>query len=636
MTIHKNVSLRMKLILTMGLMMIVLASAINVASYRQYERAIRHHVEHDNHTGIRVLVQHLIDRFDTLTYDLSGDGEISDVTWAAFPAAFDADLTDQIRYLTGMHATVFRFDPASGNFVRMATTARDADENRMVGTNLANVDAAAALRAGTEFSDLIDGRTREIFARYQPVFGPDGSVIGAIAVGRAADDYRALLSEVFLGALAVALPVLAVMLALGLFIIRRMLAPLGDMATAIVALSKGELDTEVRYSDRKEEIGEISNGLLVLRESMRDAERLQAAEAERLERDAVKQREQALVVNALTDGLARLSDLDLTARIERTSDAPFPADYESLRASFNSLVDSLSDSITDISASAEEVTSEARDLAGSATDLSDRTESQAATLQQSAAALEELSESVQSTAENAADAEATTNENRTAAKHTGEVVENAISAMEAIEASSKQITQIISVIEDIAFQTNLLALNAGVEAARAGEAGRGFAVVASEVRALAQHSSASAQEIKSLIAASSQQVETGSTLVRDAGKALNDIISRVDRVAGLVSDIAVSATQQSVGVSEINAGVRDLDAATQRNAVMAEEASAATEGLTNAAERMTGRLARFKLNTGGTAPSPRSVVKMPSRPRPARAASAADLQPEPTDAFNGF
>ena len=174
--------------------------------------------------------------------------------------------------------------------------------------------------------------------------------------------------------------------------------------------------------------------------------------------------------------------------------------------------------------------------------------------------------------------------------------------MSAIEASSRQIGQIIGVIDEIAFQTNLLALNAGVEAARAGEAGRGFAVVASEVRALAQRSAQAAKEIKALISASSHQVERGVSLVDDTGQALQGIVDRVAEIDGLVSDISVSAQEQATGLSQVNTAVNQMDHVTQQNAAMVEEATAAAVQLRQETGNLTRLVARFKVGAAAAAP----------------------------------
>lgn len=595
MTIINNMSLRVRLVATMALMLAVLAGTLAYVAANNVRHAMQDLILSEDHAGIRALVYTLHQSHSGLTQELDEDGQTTRLIWPDMPETLLLTDFDNAQAISGLAATVFRFDAGTGQFTRIATTLEDGDGNRAIPTILEPGPAYDALSRNEGLAGPVEVHGRLINALYLPVADSNGSVVGAFAVGRSLSAVYAPIQRSTLETLVIAAVVLCAMILVSFVAIRKMLKPLSDVTNSIVKLSDGELDEEIRHLSRGDEIGKVSNDLLILQKSMRGAQELQLADEERSRIVASKREEQDIVVAALTDGLSRLGNLDLTQHIENTPNAPFPQDYEGLRTSYNMLVDNLTESVEAIREVADEVNGDARGMAASSIDLSRQTESQAATLEESAAALEQLSASVQSTASNASDAEATTNENRTVAKRTSEIVEDAIAAMASIEESSQKITQIISVIDDIAFQTNLLALNAGVEAARAGDAGRGFAVVASEVRALAQHSSASAQEIKTLIASSSDHVENGSRLVRKAGESLNDITQRVDRVAGLVSDIAVSAKEQSIGVTEINSGVRDLDAATQRNAAMAEEASAASEALTNAADRLADHLGRFQM-----------------------------------------
>jgi methyl-accepting chemotaxis protein len=232
----------------------------------------------------------------------------------------------------------------------------------------------------------------------------------------------------------------------------------------------------------------------------------------------------------------------------------------------------------------------------SSDDLSRRTENQAATLEETAAAMDELTASVRSAANGAREVEGVVGNARKDAEESEPVVKNAVAAMTEIESSSEEISQIIGVIDDIAFQTNLLALNAGVEAARAGEAGRGFAVVASEVRALAQRSSDAAKQIKTLISESSGQVERGVSLVGQAGDVLTKIAGHINHISGLVGEIASGAEEQSIGLGEINIGVTQLDKVTQQNAAMVEEATASSHALNGDATELSEVVSRFKLN----------------------------------------
>jgi methyl-accepting chemotaxis protein len=324
--------------------------------------------------------------------------------------------------------------------------------------------------------------------------------------------------------------------------------------------------------------------------------KLQAAKDKR---DAMQSQLQT-VVDALRDTLARLADGDLTATIQDK----FAPEYEHLREDYNCAVGRLHDAMTSVVQQSLSIRGEVGDISSAADDLSRRTEHQAATLEETAAALAQITTSVGSTAEGAKRANDVVSDARANAERSGQVVKEAVEAMGEISESSEQISQIIRVIDDIAFQTNLLALNAGVEAARAGDAGRGFAVVASEVRALAQRSSDAAREINQLISASSQHVERGVTLVGNAGDALEHIVQSVSNISDHVARITSSAEEQSHGIEEVNAAVTQLDQVTQQNAAMFEETTAASFALAGAAEKLTMEMARFTVSEDHAQPVP--------------------------------
>ncbi|MFC7704630.1 methyl-accepting chemotaxis protein [Plastorhodobacter daqingensis] len=395
------------------------------------------------------------------------------------------------------------------------------------------------------------------------------------------------------------------------------------VSTAMSSIAQRKFETVVPGVDHGDEIGVIARNLSEFRDQLAEAARQQAGQRQR-------QIEQERVVRDLTQGLERLAEGDLTQKIDSPPANPFPSDYEQLRQTFNGLVDSLNDMVLAISESAGGVRGGATEIAQVAQDLSSRAETQAATLEQSAASLNELTESVRATASKAAQASQATLENKREAEAGGAIVREAVAAMRQIEKSSDQITRIIGVIDDISFQTNLLALNAGVEAARAGDAGRGFAVVASEVRALAQRASDSAREIKALISESSQQVEEGSALVGKTGASLEDILRKVSEVSTLVAEIATAANDQARGLTEINTGVNQIDVATQQNAAVAEQSTAAATSLLSEAEQLNDTLARFrvaetrpKVPTTASRPDGRAAAAPAQRPAPARKASVA-------------
>jgi len=297
-----------------------------------------------------------------------------------------------------------------------------------------------------------------------------------------------------------------------------------------------------------------------------------------------------VAVNEIGEGLSQLASNNLT----HTIDTVFDAAFEPLRRDYNTTASALCAAMTSIAGTTRTVSSSADEVSRASDDLSRRTEQQAAALEETAAALDEITAAVKRSADGARAANDAASAARADAARSGDVMREGVQAMAEIEASSRQITQIIGVIDEIAFQTNLLALNAGVEAARAGEAGKGFAVVASEVRALAQRSADAAKEIKALINASSSQVQRGVRLVGQTGEALDGIVGRVAEIDRLIAEITLSAQEQATGLGEVNTAVNQMDQVTQQNAAMVEEANAAANQLRHQAEDLRGLVGRFR------------------------------------------
>jgi methyl-accepting chemotaxis protein len=268
---------------------------------------------------------------------------------------------------------------------------------------------------------------------------------------------------------------------------------------------------------------------------------------------------------------------------------------EQLRHDFNATIEKLSETLTTVGHNASAIAAGSRELGNSAGAFSKRTEQQAASVEETAAALEEITTTVADSSQRAEEAGRLVAETKRGAEESGTVVRNAVAAMDQIEKSSREITNIIGVIDDIAFQTNLLALNAGVEAARAGEAGKGFAVVAQEVRELAQRSASAAKEIKALITTSSEHVRNGVGLVGQTGEALEQIVTQVGDINTNVAAIVKASKEQTIGLREINSAINSLDQTTQQNAAMVEESTAASLRLANEADALHTLLAQFRL-----------------------------------------
>lgn len=412
-----------------------------------------------------------------------------------------------------------------------------------------------------------------------------GDTSWIVVLEQDASEAHGAINRIFASTLMQSGVVLIAVLVVAFLVANLLTRRIAALNTSVGRIAAGDYKTKVVDIEKPDEISDIARALAGFRRQLEAAEGVKAEQEER-------NRHQAHVVEELSAHLEALSKGDLDCQIRED----LGTDYEKLRQYFNDTVDSLAGIIGELRNSAESIDADAQTLSDGSESLSQRTENQAATLEQTAAAMEEITTSVTSTADGAQEIVTAISVARDQAERGEEVRTRAVNAMGAIENSSKQIAQIIQVMEDIAFQTNLLALNAGVEAARAGEVGRGFAVVASEVRALAQRSSDSAAEIRSLIVNSNDNVSNGVKLVSEMGAAIEEILNEVISVSGRVENIASGASEQASGLAEINNGITMLDQVTQQNAAMVSESAASSRDLQTKATSLRTIVARFKLS----------------------------------------
>ncbi|WP_407073539.1 methyl-accepting chemotaxis protein [Rhizobium sp. AQ_MP] len=388
----------------------------------------------------------------------------------------------------------------------------------------------------------------------------------------------------------------------GIALVLTLQRPITRITTSMQRLAEGDLEAGISGDKRGDEIGAMARALAVFKTNARtkleiEAERQREqmeAEAERRRNDEEKQALDQQIEHAvgkLAQALERLSNGDISFEIE----GRFHGRLEQLRNDFNLSLARLRDTMHQISGNVDQIQNNGRQMAQSALDLARRTEQQAASLEETAAAVDEITAAVRSSSERAEMVNGVVREAKKNADESAVVVGSAISAMGRIEEASRQISNIIGVIDEIAFQTNLLALNAGVEAARAGEAGKGFAVVAQEVRELAQRSAGAAKEIKALINRSAEEVASGSTHVQQTGTVLSRIGGQIATISEHIEMIAETSREQSGALHEVNGAVGRMDQMTQQNAAMVEEATAATQDLSAQTDALRDLLQQFRI-----------------------------------------
>jgi methyl-accepting chemotaxis protein len=464
-------------------------------------------------------------------------------------------------------------------------------------------------------ASLLDGR--DMLIKAVPFSSFSGEKIGVFEIGTDATDIIAEARAALWTMAGITLVTSLIALAVFFLFARSLGNTIGRLTGTMSRLAAGDLSAQIEGEDRPDETGAMARAVQVFKdnalktkdlERQADEQRSTTEQQRRETADEQRVRAEAMAeaTNGLATGLKHLASGDLTYQLNQA----FASDFESLRADFNAAVEQLRETLGSVSQATSSIDSGSREVSNSADDLSKRTEQQAASLEETAAALDQITVNVTNSSKRAEEARVVAIQANQSARHSGEVVSNAVQAMGRIEDSSNRISNIIGVIDDIAFQTNLLALNAGVEAARAGEAGKGFAVVAQEVRELAQRSAKAAKEIKDLISKSSVEVGTGVKLVKDTGEALRTIEAHIVTINQHMDSIATSSKEQSVGLAEVNTAVNQMDQVTQQNAAMVEEANAAGATLATEAGRLRELISQFQLGSSGTSEATSSTAAL--------------------------
>ncbi len=468
------------------------------------------------------------------------------------------------------------------------------------------------------------------------------------------DEFRALMLSLIAGFTVVAVIVGA---GLGIHIgVNHLSRPIRNVTAAMSKVADGELDTDVPYAGRADEIGEMAAAVEVFKQNGLAVQRMNAQEsamraksddlqssmsvvvaaaaagdfAQRIDKDYgdANLNQFAANINALLSSvdqgisetrrvIASLSSGDLTQSMR----GEFRGAFAELQTNVNATFERLRQTMKDIRTKTDTINGNTDEMTTATNDLAKRTEQQAAALEETSAALDQITVVVRGSSERTQEASQMVSEAKESAAQSAIVVSDAVSAMGRIEQASREISQIINVIDEIAFQTNLLALNAGVEAARAGDAGKGFAVVAQEVRELAQRSANAAKDIKALITKSGEEVSGGVKLVQRTGEALSEIEARVLKINDHIHSIASAAKEQSTGLAEVATAMNQMDQVTQQNAAMVEETSAATHRLSGEANGLAGLVAQFRIGEetqSHTAPVVARTSQHKPAPSPAR------------------
>ncbi|WP_230989503.1 methyl-accepting chemotaxis protein [Devosia faecipullorum] len=630
-------------------------AVVSAAIYFNLNAALRAQMETQQSSNLRTAATLLANNLPGAEVVWAEDGQIATLTTWAMPRQFlNHELVDSIARLTGESAAIFGWDAEKSDFIYMSATMAGDDGERLVGATLGQGSLAyAAMMAGIPYSGEAVIAGAPYYTAYQPILDQKGTAVGVLYVGVDKVGVETLINGVLLLLAGVGGGALLVLGVIGLMVSRALTAPVPRLAQTMKTVAEGNYQTEVPYLDRRNEMGEMARAVEVFRENglkvsaMSEEERA-ASERRRIERTDMMVALQAAFgevvdaaiagdfskrvhaqfpdrelnslagsVNALVETvdrglsetgevLAAMAQADMTRRMR----GDYRGAFAKLMSDTNAVAEKLSEVIGQLRHTSGALKTATGEILSGANDLSERTTKQAATIEQTSAAMEQLAGTVADNARMADDANASANAVSADAARSGAVMDQANEAMERITQSSAKISNIIGMIDDIAFQTNLLALNASVEAARAGDAGKGFAVVAVEVRRLAQSAASASAEVKALIETSASEVKAGSSLVSSAAGQLRTMLGAVSENAGLMQAIAKASKTQAAAIGEVSVAVRTLDEMTQHNAALVEETNAAIEQTEAQAAELDRIVDVFTIETGGKVVAPTALPRL--------------------------